>query len=46
MCTYGDCTHCFEGFYLNIVSNACNSVFGNSDEVCDDCTELRYDGCF
>ncbi|CAD8154633.1 unnamed protein product [Paramecium octaurelia] len=49
-CAYGDCIYCFAGFYLDIVSNTCNSVCGDnilaSDEVCDDGNELRYDGCF
>ncbi|CAD8129277.1 unnamed protein product [Paramecium sonneborni] len=49
-CAFGVCTHCVVGFYLDIVSNSCNSVCGDkilaSDEVCDDGNELRYDGCF
>ncbi|CAD8170741.1 unnamed protein product [Paramecium octaurelia] len=49
-CAFGVCTLCQEGFYLDIVSNSCNSVCGDQivalDEVCDDGNELRYDGCF
>ncbi|CAD8102908.1 unnamed protein product [Paramecium sonneborni] len=49
-CAYGVCTQCFIGFYLDIVSNSCNSICGDNilanDEVCDDGNELKYDGCF
>ncbi|CAK74180.1 unnamed protein product (macronuclear) [Paramecium tetraurelia] len=49
-CAYGVCTNCFSGFYLDIVSNSCNSVCGDkilaSDEVCDDGNDLKYDGCY
>ncbi|CAD8085623.1 unnamed protein product [Paramecium sonneborni] len=49
-CAYGVCTQCYQGFYLDIVSNSCNSICGDkilaNDEVCDDGNELRYDGCF
>ncbi|CAK86712.1 unnamed protein product (macronuclear) [Paramecium tetraurelia] len=49
-CAYGICTNCFSGFYLDVVSNSCNSDCGDqilaSDEVCDDGNLLEYDGCF
>ncbi|CAD8183516.1 unnamed protein product [Paramecium octaurelia] len=49
-CAYGICTNCFSGFYLDIVSNSCNSDCGDqilaSDEVCDDGNQLEFDGCF
>ncbi|CAK74202.1 unnamed protein product (macronuclear) [Paramecium tetraurelia] len=49
-CAYGVCTNCISGFYLDIVSNSCNSVCGDKirarDEVCDDGNELKYDGCY
>ncbi|CAK69158.1 unnamed protein product (macronuclear) [Paramecium tetraurelia] len=49
-CAFGVCVLCQEGFYLDIVSNSCNSVCGDQivalDEVCDDGNEFRYDGCF
>ncbi|CAK74186.1 unnamed protein product (macronuclear) [Paramecium tetraurelia] len=49
-CAYGICTNCISGFYLDIVSNSCNSVCGDkilaSDEACDDGNDLKYDGCY
>ncbi|CAD8130867.1 unnamed protein product [Paramecium sonneborni] len=50
LCAYGVCTHCFEGFYLDIVSISCNPICGDTilsgNEACDDGNELTYDGCF
>ncbi|CAK70473.1 unnamed protein product (macronuclear) [Paramecium tetraurelia] len=49
-CVYGVCTNCISGFYLDIVSNSCNSVCNDKiqamDEVCDDGNDLKYDGCY
>ncbi|CAD8102425.1 unnamed protein product [Paramecium sonneborni] len=48
-CHLGLCINCSTGYYLNSITNSCDSICGDqmilSEENCDDGNNILYDGC-
>ncbi|CAD8090860.1 unnamed protein product [Paramecium sonneborni] len=49
LCVFGQCQQCQYGFYLDVLSNTCQSICGDNiqslNELCDDGNDQDYDGC-
>ncbi|CAD8103311.1 unnamed protein product [Paramecium primaurelia] len=49
-CIFGICQECQSGFYIDMISNTCNTICGDnilaSNEICDDGNNIEFDGCF